>query len=150
VKVSTGASRRLITALAGAAFLSSMSANAAVVTAPIKPGDRYYRLGPEQCVIYARAFVSSLPFGLHDYNDKLRIINSTVPRRGNVAVINLGKVGHVAVVVSVDNSGSSRSIQIAEMNVPLDSLAPRYRYATCGANIADCEAQLKIVGYFRP
>jgi hypothetical protein len=150
MNASLGASRRHFTVLTGAVLLFSASANAAVSIAPIKAGDRYFVSGNMDCVPYTRRFVPSLPYGLTDYKSKLAIINSTTPRAGSAAIMSMSEWGHVAVVVAVDNSGSSRSILLAEHNVPMGTAAPRYRYASCGSSIADCLKQLKIVGFYRP
>lgn len=125
---------------------------ASVSTDAIKSSDKYYWPNPAkniECVEYARHFVK-IPYGLFTLADKKKVINSTTAKSSSVAVINLGSSGHVAVVVSVDNSGSNRSIKIAEHNVPLGTKFPRYRTATCGSKISDCEKQLSILGYIRP
>ena len=150
MNASIGASRHLFTALTGAVLLYSASATAAVVTSPIKSGDRYYVSGNLDCVPYTRKFVPSLPYGLIDYKSKLAIINSTTPRVGSAAIMSMSEWGHIGVVAAVDNLGSSRSILLAEHNVPMGTAAPRYRYASCGSNINDCMKQLKIVGFYRP
>ena len=138
------------TAFAFAATLIAMAADAAVTTTPIKPGDKYYLGHNEECVLYARRHVPSLPYGLFSANDKKKIINSHTPKAGSAAIMSIGGVWHIGVVKSTDVSGSSRNILIAEHNIPVGVKTPRYRKATCGSKTSDCEKALSIVGYYRP
>lgn len=130
--------------------MMALTAEAAVTTTSIKPGDKYYVGKNEECVIYARRFQPKLPTGLVTAAAKQKIINSYTPKAGRVAIMSIGPVWHVAYVVTVDDSGSSRSINVAEHNIPLGTKTPRYRKATCGSKISDCEKALSIVGYFKP
>lgn len=132
------------------AVLASAASNAAVTTKTITAGDKYFVNGNEECVLHTRRFVKSLPFGLYTLAQKKKIINSSTVGVGRAAIMDLGAVGHTGVVTALDNSGSSRSITIAEHNVPLGAKAPRYRTATCGSKITDCEKQLGILGYYKP
>lgn len=101
-----------------------------------------------ECVIFARSQVSSLPYGLFSYQDKLDIINDRRPRVGSVAIIRVrrgsnAQYGHVAVVVGVTDT----SITLSEANWKQGYR--QYRRAT-GESLRDAERQLDIVGYFRP
>lgn len=143
--------RKLVVKVAVCALaMMGLTAEAAVTTTSIKSGDKYYVAKNEECVIYARRFQKKLPYGLYTAADKQHILNSHTAKKGNVSIMSIGPVWHVAYVVDVDNSGSSRSITVAEHNIPVGTAKPRYRKATCGSKISDCEKALSIVGYFKP
>jgi hypothetical protein len=100
------------------------------------------------CVLYARSRVPSLPTGMSSYNDKYRKINvfkpgtrTPDPNAGlprDVAIINTGSsTGHVAVVEQRHEDGT---LTIREGNFPANIV--RARRGT--------PSQLKIVGFFRP
>lgn len=100
------------------------------------------------CVDYARTLVPSLPHSLYKYQDKLNIINSKKPKKGSVAIINVGNdVGHVAVVTKVDDDGKKQGLTIQESNFP--SYGVWKRKATA-KHLKDAEKELNIVGYYRP
>lgn len=90
------------------------------------------------CVLFARTLVASLPMGLFDYNDKLRIINSRTPELGAVAIMwSRSGLGHVAVVKSINDDGT---LTIEEGN-----------FRRCKRNIrTDTPANMNIKGYFDP
>ena len=96
------------------------------------------------CVLYAKSQVPSLPNGLWTLADKRRIINSSQPTPGAVAIIDnrvsnpvIRNYGHVAVVRDVYGNGT---IRIQESN--WGGCGIRYRTGT--------PANLGILGYFRP
>ncbi len=96
------------------------------------------------CVLYAKSQVPSLPNGLWTLQDKRRIINSSNPTVGAVAIIDnrdrnpvVRNWGHVAVVRNVYPNGT---IRIQESN--WGGCGIRYRTGT--------PANLGILGYFKP
>ena len=96
------------------------------------------------CVLYARCRVPSLPYGLNTIQDKRRIINTQVPSVGCVAIHNLGTTeGHVSVVTNVRvvqrNGQTVYSVTIQEGNYPLGKIGTRFGNAS----------ELNIVGYFK-
>lgn len=141
---------RLLQAAMFLIVMVSLCVEAAVTTTAIKSGDKYYVSKNEECTTYARRFQSKLPYGLYTAADKKRIINTYTPKAGYVAIMSIGSVWHVGYLVGVDNGGGSRSIRLVEHNIPLGTAHPRYREATCGSKISDCEKALSIVGYFKP
>lgn len=90
------------------------------------------------CVLFARTLVPELPYGLHNYQDKLAIINSHTPEVGHVAIIKSPSgLGHVAVIKSLNNDGS---MTIEEGN-----------FRRCKRNIrTDMPERMNIKGYFNP
>lgn len=95
------------------------------------------------CVFYARCKVPSLPYGLTYYSDKVRIINSSSPSVGSVAIMNVGApYGHVGVVTTVkkDARGQVTSITINEANYSACKLTTR----------SGLPSTLKVTGYFKP
>jgi hypothetical protein len=116
-----------------------------VVAAPGNP----VLANPCNCVEYARIKVPSLPRGLFTRDDKLRVINSSVPSVGAVAIHNYSGAGHVSVVTAVRvvrvpiGRGKYRDetyVTITEAN---------YRRCTISTR-AGTPASLGIVGYFKP
>lgn len=90
------------------------------------------------CVLFARTLVPALPYGLHNYRDKLDIINSQMPEVGHVAIMKSPSgLGHVAVIKSVNEDGS---LTIEEGN-----------FRRCKRNIrTDMPERMNIKGYFDP
>jgi|GEM_PF-3264998 len=90
------------------------------------------------CVLFARTLVPALPYGLHNYRDKLDIINSQTPAVGHVAIMKSPSgLGHVAVIKSVNEDGS---LTIEEGN-----------FRRCKRNIrTDMPEKMNIKGYFDP
>jgi hypothetical protein len=106
------------------------------------------RADDRECVIYARSRVASLPFGLFSMADKRNIINQSTPSAGSIAIIetpggSFAEIGHVAYVEEV----TSNSIIISETNFSSRNYTLR---KAVGTKLADAEAQLRIIGYFRP
>ena len=102
----------------------------------------------DNCVLFARSRVRSLPSGLETWLDKQRIVNSRSPTVGSVAVIAvpggpLAPFGHLAVVQGV----TSNSITIIEANYAGPSIQRR---RSVGVDINDAARRLNIVGYYRP
>lgn len=89
------------------------------------------------CVYYARWRVPELPMGLMLRIDKERIMNSTKPVAGAVAVIDSGNAwAHVAVVEEV----MGKRVRISESNWGVEEVTER----------AGLPEQLRILGYFVP
>lgn len=87
------------------------------------------------CVLWARTKVASLPYGLWTLNDKKKIINKKNPKKGYIAIIDVGLFGHVALVTKV----SEKHVTIQEAN-----------YYTCHfSERHDTPKNLKIVGYYK-
>lgn len=101
-----------------------------------------------ECVAYARSRVPGLPGGLFTMQDKLQIINSNRCREGSVAIIRYGSVGHVAVVEKCDRDGKKEGITITEAN--WQSGVITRRKASSRDGLRSAEAELAIVGYWRP
>jgi len=109
------------------------------------------------CVEYAKSLVPELKrySGLWFLDDKKQIINSDKPKKGRVAVINPGNrdketgkiIGHLAIVISVDDEGKNKSITIQEANFPSPGI---YKRKVSGKKIDDVEKELHIIGYFKP
>lgn len=115
-------------------------------------GVRMERLPPEphadNCVFFARKRVPSLPYKLNTWKGKLAAVNSTTPRPGSVAMIEVGAgkyrdVGHVAIVESV----SENSLTIIEGNYLMGTVTRR---TATGKDVADAARQLHIAGYYAP
>ncbi len=101
-----------------------------------------------ECTDFARSRVPRLPGNLFTIADKRAIINDRTARVGSVAIIDVpsgtyAENGHVAVVENV----TANSITIAEAH--FGGPYTERRRAT-GRDLADAEAQLRIIGYFRP
>ena len=128
-----------------AAAVVTAACNAEVSTATV-PSKSKYASGPTECVAYARRF-ASFPTGMWTFADKKSMINTGTPKAGRVAVMNMGAVGHVGVVVDVDDTGKAKHIVIAEANNPIGNGA-QFRKATC-SKIDDCEKSLHILGYHK-
>lgn len=104
--------------------------------------------GGGECVIFARKLVPSLPSGLFTFNDKKRTINHDDPKKGSVAIIDVGNnVGHVAAVVDVDKKGKKKSITIRESNYPRSGIWERKAKSS---SLNKAEKELRIIGYYRP
>ena len=89
------------------------------------------------CVLYVRARVPQMPFGLWTISNKKKIINDHTPRVGSVAIINVGLPwGHVALVKKV----GSRHLTIKEANFKYGKITERH----------GTTADLKIIGYYNP
>lgn len=107
---------------------------------------RYIGPGGGECVLFARKLVPALPYGLFDFEDKKRIIKSKTPKKGRVAIIDVGNsVGHVAVVVDVDKKGKNKCITIRESNFPRAGIWERKAKAS---DLSKAEKELRIIGYF--
>lgn len=104
------------------------------------------------CVLFARTMVPSLPGPLNNFEEKRRIAKSNKPRKGSVAIIQVGgalaNIGHVAVVTKVDDDGNKLSITLREANYPRPGVWERK--VTCEKDIHKCEKQVNIVGYYEP
>lgn len=110
--------------------------------------DRWSGANQDNCVLFARSRVPTLPFGLESWQSKLNIRNSRAPRPGSVAIIQItsgrfAENGHVAVVESV----TENSITIVEANW---GGAGIQRRRMVGTSLADAERRLRISGYFQP
>ena len=89
------------------------------------------------CVLYARAKVPSLPFGLWKIGDKNKIINSQKPKKGDVAIMSIGlPTGHVGVITYVGNN----HLTIHEANFKTCKITERH----------DTPKNFHITGYFKP
>ncbi|GEM_PF-2278913 len=102
----------------------------------------------DNCVFFARKLVPSLPYQLNTWQGKLDAVNSTTPKPGSVAMIEITNgrykdVGHVAIVESV----SSNSLTIIEGNYLMGSVTRR---TATGKDVADAARLLHIAGYFNP
>ena len=102
----------------------------------------------DNCVFFARKRVPSLPYNLNTWKGKLGAVNSTTPRPGSVAMIEVGAgkyrdVGHVAIVESV----SENTLTIIEGNYLMGSVTRR---TATGKDVADAARQLHIAGYYTP
>ena len=64
------------------------------------------------CVSYLRSLGYKFPYGLFTLNSKKRIINTQIPRRGAIAIMNASKWGHIGVVQDIKGS----IIKILEAN----------------------------------
>ena len=116
----------------------SESAKLGVVTTKLGTGTH-----SDNCVFFARSKVKNLPTGMLDWNGKTAAINSKIPQQGSVAMIPYGNIGHVAYVEKV----TGNQITIIEANFSSGIITRR---VSTGKDIKDAEAQLKIVGYYRP
>lgn len=102
-----------------------------------------------ECVSYVRSLVPSLPYGLYTLTDKKRIINSYTCRAGSVAVIDAAApYGHVAFVKSCDASGRIQGITIKEANWKKGYITERE--SRVSGSISKSQAELRILGYYRP
>lgn len=111
------------------------------------------------CVLYARWLLlkltkgkGTLPSYLESYSSKRDIKNSSKARENNVAIIQIktgefAPNGHVAVVLSVDDSGSSKSLVLLEAHYPYTGIYKRTIKGT-NAKMADLEKAAGIVGYW--
>lgn len=93
--------------------VSQAEANADIKRA--QQGDGY------QCVQFARDIIGDLPIGLNTMDDKRRILLNTpntvdFPTPGAVFLENIGSVGHVGVVTSVD--AANGTFTVSEFNYP--------------------------------
>lgn len=89
------------------------------------------------CVLYARAKVPKLPFGLWTIWNKKNIINSKKAKEGNIAIINTGlPFGHLAFVTFAGKNHTT----IQEANYRFCKITERH----------GSEKDLKIIGYFNP
>lgn len=103
----------------------------------------------DNCVLFIRNVKHvTFPGNLFSWDDKKRIKNSDKPKKGSIALIDVGnKVGHVALVEKVDSKGDKQSITIVEANFPHRGY---WRRTAKGKSINSIEKELKIYGYFRP
>ena len=102
----------------------------------------------DNCALFARDKVPTLPYGLDTWNGKLNAMNSNTPKVGSVAMIGFSsgaykEIGHAAVVESV----SDNSITIIEANYTAGKFSRR---TATGADLADAARQLGIAGYYEP
>lgn len=87
------------------------------------------------CVKWVRDRVPRLPFGLWTINDKKKIINAKNPKKGRVAIMNVGLPwGHVGIVTDV----KERKITIKEANYKFCKVTERQ----------GTKSELKILGFF--
>lgn len=106
------------------------------------PATEYDGIGSQRinnCVLFARYKVPSLPYGLNNYEDKKRICNSYTAVAGEVAVLPQyygGSYGHVAYVEKVDG----QTITILEGGAGTGHINRR----------VGTQSQLEIYGYFNP
>ena len=97
----------------------------------------------DNCVLFARSRVPSLPTGMLDWKGKLKAVNSYSPVAGSVAMIPYQSLGHVAYVEQV----SGNTITLIEANFSFGNITRR---VSTGSSLADAAARLKIAGYYRP
>lgn len=102
----------------------------------------------DNCVLWARERVRTLPYGLGTWSGKLAAVNSHEPRPGSVAMVKIsnGKyrdIGHVAIIESVSGS----SITILEANWYHGRVSRR---TATGYTLAEAAEMLQIQGYYRP
>lgn len=97
----------------------------------------------DNCVLYARSRVPTLPTGMLDWKGKLAAVNARTPAAGSVAMIPYGQVGHVAYVESV----TGNTITIIEANFSFGNMTRRI---STGSSLADAASRLHIAGYYRP
>lgn len=102
----------------------------------------------DNCVLFARDRVPSLPYGLDTWQGKRNAINSSVPRVGSVAMIGFTSgpyrdIGHAAVVEDV----TANAITIIEANYAAGQITRR---TATGTDAADAARQLNIAGYYQP
>jgi len=86
------------------------------------------------CVLYLRKLGYKFPYGMWTLWAKKRIINSQTPRAGAIAIMAVGKWGHVGVVKSV----KGKIIKIQEANYKRCRITQRWGTKT----------ELRIVGYY--
>lgn len=86
------------------------------------------------CVLYLRSLGYKFPYGLWWLWQKKRIINTQIPKRGRIAIMNESKRGHVGVVKGVSGS----IIKILEANYKACRIT--YRWGT--------KRELKVLGYY--
>lgn len=98
---------------------------------------------PLECVLFVRTIVPTLPTGLMNLSDKMRIINLSTPQSGAVAIMRYADVGHVGVVENV----TGNSITILEANYRHGQITRR---TAIGRDLQDAANQLEILGYRRP
>jgi len=108
-----------------------------------KPGvsgaEPYLKFLPDElskcnCVLNARRYVPTLPYGLFTLGNKRAIINASKPTIGSVAVMNVGMWGHVGVVTNIEGN----MVTIHEANYKGCAITER----------RDTEKNLKIIGYY--
>lgn len=94
------------------------------------------------CVLWLRAYrVPKLPRGLQTLAGKKKIINSSDPKVGSVAVMDiLGDVGHVAYVTAVNSDGT---ITVDEANYKACQI-------TSGRTGKPTDKGFKVLGYYVP
>ena len=89
------------------------------------------------CVLFVRARVPKLPYGLWTIGNKKKIINDHTPREGSVAIMNVGLPwGHVGIIKKVGRN----HLTIQEANYKFCKITERH------GNTAD----LNIIGDFNP
>lgn len=104
---------------------------------------------PRQCVLYARSKLSTLPYGLTSYDDKVRIVNNSKPLVGAVAIIDMGNsTGHVAYVerAVAPYRGAPAELEVSESNYISGKVTTRTAYAN---TLAEAQSLLRITGYFK-
>jgi CHAP domain-containing protein len=94
------------------------------------------------CVLWLRTYrVKTLPRGLDTLAGKKKIINSTEPKVGSVAVMNIfGDVGHVAYVTAVNSDGT---ITVDEANYKACKI-------TSGRTGKPSDKGFQVLGYYVP
>ncbi len=132
------------TSWSGAACMQVWSSNQRSVVMERLPAEA----NADNCVFFARKRVPTLPYNLNTWKGKLAAVNSTTPRPGSVAMIEVGsgkykEVGHVAIVESV----SQNAMTIIEGNYLMGSVTRR---TATGKDLADAARQLHIAGYYAP
>ena len=99
------------------------------------------------CVLFARQYVPSLPYGLEFWSPKVAIINTNSPSTGSVAIIQVSgqyaQNGHVAIVQAV----TSNAITILEAHYQGNDVTRR---TATGRDLNDAMSMLNIRGFYRP
>ena len=124
-----------------ALMIIGSTAHSAVTTEVIGYSDK-------QCVECAREKVPSLPRGLYTLADKKTIINSHTCKKGRVAIMDVGPVGHVAYVAGCDSKGKTQGITLDYECNYLSGRITR-RTSQVSGNIHKSEKELRILGYFK-
>jgi hypothetical protein len=115
----------------------------------ITSGSKYNAAYVCNCVDYARWLTGGkLPTGLTTLSGKLKIINTSTPKEGRVAIMAVGPYGHVGYVSSVDDSGKNLSITIYEANYKTCKITKRTIKGT-NCKMSDLEKYASIKGYWK-
>ena len=134
----------IATGILGLAMLPAVAASNHELIAESKSATRTAVLDDFECncVLWLRAYrVPSLPRGLDTLAGKKKIINSSEPKVGSVAVMNIfGDVGHVAYVTAVNSDGT---ITVDEANYKACKI-------TSGRTGKPSDKGFQVLGYYVP